>query len=225
MKMNIEKSTVQACIFDMDGVLLDSERFLRDIVVSVSEELGYTISDEVYLACVGRNERDVRTILEERVSKDFPHDEVITRVHARAEALLTSDGWPLKPGVVEALQTIVDKDLRLCVATSTAQALAHERLTSANIRHFFEHISGGDEVARGKPAPDIFLLAASRLKLPPADCVVIEDSEYGAQGAITARMQCVMVPDLKIPPEWIRPQLLGVFDDLESATHHIISGR
>lgn len=220
----MQMAPVQACIFDMDGVLLDSERFLRDIVISVSEELGYTINDEVYLACVGRNERDVRTILEERVSPNFPHDEVLQQVNARVEALLASDGWPLKPGVVEALQRIVDKDLRLCVATSTAQLLAHERLLSANIRHFFEHISGGDEVPRGKPAPDIFLLAASRLKLPPVNCVVIEDSEYGAQGAIAAGMQCVMVPDLKTPPEWIRPQLRGVFNDLASATSHITSG-
>jgi HAD superfamily hydrolase (TIGR01509 family) len=219
----MQMTPIQACIFDMDGVLLDSERFLREIVLSVSKELGYTISDEVYLACVGRNERDVRTILEKRVSRDFPHDEVLNRVNRRVESALASDGWPLKPGVVEALQKILDNDLRLCVATSTAQPLAHERLTSANIRHFFEHISGGDEVARGKPDPEIFLLAAERLKLPPAECIVIEDSEYGAQGALTAGMQCVMVPDLKIPPEWIRPQLRGVFDDLESATSHITS--
>lgn len=212
---------VQACIFDMDGVLLDSERFLRGIVLSVSQECGHTIPDDVYLECVGRNERDTRRILKERVSPNFPHDDVVRLVSERATALLTTDGWPLKPGVVEALGHIVAKGLRLCVATSTAQTLAHGRLVSANIRHYFEHISGGAEVERGKPSPDIFLLAASRLKLPPAACVVIEDSEYGAQAALEAGMQCVMVPDLKTPPDWIRPRLLGVFENLRTATNHI----
>jgi len=205
----------------MDGVLLDSERLLRDIVLAVSQGFGHTIPDDVYLACVGRNERDTRRILEERVSPHFPHDDVVRLVNERVTALLATNGWPLKPGVVEALEQIVAKGLRLCVATSTAQTLAHGRLVSADIRHYFEHISGGDEVERGKPAPDIFLLAASRLKLPPAACVVIEDSEYGAQAALEAGMQCVMVPDLKTPPDWIRPKLRGVFDDLVGATQHI----
>jgi HAD superfamily hydrolase (TIGR01509 family) len=217
----MQMTRVQACIFDMDGVLLDSERLLRDIVLSVSHEFGHTIPNDVYLACVGRNERDTRRILEERVSPVFPHEDIVRIVNERVTALLTSDGWPLKPGVVAALEQIVAKGLRLCVATSTALPLAHGRLVSADIRHYFEHISGGDEVARGKPAPDIFLLAASRLKLPPANCVVIEDSEYGAQGALEAGMQCMMVPDLKTPPDWIRPKLCGVFDDLISATEHI----
>ena len=109
----------------------------------------------------------------------------------------------------------------MCVATSTAQSSADSRLTSAKIRNYFEHISGGDEVSRGKPAPDIFLLAASRLNLSPEECVVIEDSEYGAQAALEAGMQCLMVPDLKTPPDWIRPLLAGVFDDLVSAADHI----
>lgn len=215
-------NTTQACIFDMDGVLLDSERFLRDIIISVSEDLGYTISDEVYLACVGTNEHDTRRILEERVSPDFPHEEVGRRVSDQVRSRLASTGWPLKPGIMEALESITSIGIRLCVATSTARPLAEERLQSANIKHYFEHISGGDEVERGKPAPDIFLLAASRLKLPPTSCTVIEDSEYGAQGALEAGMRCIMIPDLKTPPDWLRPQLHGIFDDIQSAAKHIV---
>ncbi|MFN4895545.1 MAG: HAD family hydrolase [Pseudomonadota bacterium] len=213
---------LQACIFDMDGVLLDSERFQRDLVISASQELGYDIPNDVYLACVGRNERDTRQIFEERISSTFPHQVVSERVDARIAALIANDGWPLKPGVVGVLENLKAKGLRLCVATSTAKPRAQDRLVSAKIRHFFEHISGGDEVSNGKPAPDLFLLAAGRLKLAPSDCLVIEDSEYGAQAALAAGMGCVMVPDLKTPPDWIRPKLEGVFENLVSAASYIL---
>jgi beta-phosphoglucomutase-like phosphatase (HAD superfamily) len=211
-----------AVIFDMDGVLLDSERLIRSVVMRISAELGHPIPDDVYLACVGRNARDTRRLLEEHISPAYPHVEVERRVDVEIASFLGDAGWPLRPSVMPALEKLVSRGVRRCVATSTARTRAQGRLQSANILHFFEHVSGGDEVSRGKPAPDLFLLAAERLAVPPAACVVIEDSEYGAQAALDAGMRCVMVPDLKTPPDAIRKRIHGVFDDILLAVQSVV---
>jgi beta-phosphoglucomutase-like phosphatase (HAD superfamily) len=91
-----------------------------------------------------------------------------------------------------------------------------------NLARYFEHISSGDEVSKGKPDPELFLLAASRLAVDPKDCVVIEDSEYGAQAALSAGMSCLIVPDLKIPPEWLIPKVSGVFAGMDEAIDWIL---
>jgi len=211
-----------AVIFDMDGVLLDSERLIRSQILRISAELGYQIADDVYLACVGRNARDVQQLFEEHVDPAYPYAEVFRRVDAALAHLLGDAGWPLRPSVLPALEMLVSHGVRRCVATSTARTRAQQRLQSARLLHFFEHVSGGDEVSRGKPAPDLFLLAAERLGVPPAACVVIEDSEYGAQGALEAGMRCVMVPDLKTPTDSIRKRVHGVFDDILLAVQSVI---
>jgi beta-phosphoglucomutase-like phosphatase (HAD superfamily) len=215
------KRSLQACIFDMDGVLIDSEGLIRDLFIAAGAQLGYSISNEVYLMCVGRNRQDSEEIIKEHVSHDFPHDQARAIVDAKLSSLLSSTGWPLKAGVAESLNQIVTWGLRRCVATSTARHLAEQRLESAKIRHYFESITCGDEVTRGKPAPDIFILAAKRLELLPEQCIVLEDSEYGARAALEAGMRCVMVPDLKTPPESLRQQLDGIFDDLAGAVRYI----
>jgi HAD superfamily hydrolase (TIGR01509 family) len=205
----------------MDGVLIDSEGLIRDLFIAAGAQLGYSISNEVYLMCVGRNTRDSRSIIEDHVCRDFPHEQVREIVDAQLSSRLSKTGWPLKAGVAESLNHIVTSGLRSCVATSTARTRAEQRLESAKIRHYFESITCGDEVPRGKPAPDIFLLAAKRLELPPERCIVIEDSEYGARAALEAGMRCVMVPDLKIPPDSLRPQIDGIFDNLAGAVRYI----
>lgn len=215
-------TSIDAIIFDMDGVLLDSERIIRDVVCCVSSELGYPIPDDIYLMCVGRNARDVRQLLDECISPHFPHEEVYERADVDLQKIVSKGGWPLRPQVRAALDQLSARGIRRCVATSTARIRAHDRLRSADILHYFEHVSGGDEVSRGKPAPDIFLLAAERLAIAPCNCVVIEDSEYGAQAALEAGMRCVMVPDLKTPPETIRNRVDGVFGDILMAVESVL---
>jgi HAD superfamily hydrolase (TIGR01509 family) len=210
----------KACIFDMDGVLLDSERIIRDIFTQVSTESGFVVSPEVYLKCVGRNSRDTRDIMSEHLGSDFPYEEIKLKVRDLISKQITISGWPLKPGVIDGLDALRENQIRCCVATSTEQNEARKRLQK--LLHYFEHISSGDEVSKGKPDPELFLLAASRLAVDPKDCVVIEDSEYGAQAALSAGMSCLIVPDLKIPPEWLIPKVSGVFAGMDGALDWIL---
>lgn len=210
----------KACIFDMDGVLLDSERIIRDVFTRVSTEFGFVVSSEVYLKCVGRNSRDTRAIMSEHLGSDFPYEEIKLKLRDLISKQITTSGWPLKPGVIEGLEDLRKNQIRCCVATSTEQNEARKRLQ--NLVRYFEHISSGDEVSKGKPDPELFLLAASRLAIDPKHCVVIEDSEYGAQAALSAGMSCLIVPDLKIPPEWLIPKVSGVFAGMDEAIDWIL---
>jgi len=212
----------KACIFDMDGVLLDSERIVRDVFTRVCAEFGFVVSPEVYLKCIGRNSRDTRAIMSEHLGTEFPYEEIKLKVRNLISKQITISGWPLKPGVIESLENLRKNGIRCCVATSTEQNEARNRLRE--LMGYFEHISSGDEVSRGKPDPELFLLAASRLAIAPEDCVVIEDSEYGAQGALGAGMKVVIVPDLKTPPDWLVPKASGVFSSVDLAVRWVVGG-
>lgn len=214
---------VQAIIFDMDGVLIDSERLIRDAFLKTSLELGFEVADQIYLRMVGRNYRDCRQIMLDNVHPNFPWEEIFPRVKGIVVDFTASTGWPLRPGVVESLRLVREREMPMVVATSTSRVDAHARLVSAKIRDFFEEVSGGDEVERGKPSPDLFQLAARRLGIAPQNCVVIEDSEYGIQAAVEAGIPSILVPDLKSPSAETSAKTLGVYSNISEAVRHVLS--
>ncbi|MCZ6871057.1 MAG: HAD family phosphatase [Gammaproteobacteria bacterium] len=203
---------IEAFIFDMDGVILDSERIIRDAWLEVVPRFGYPADDAVFLQLVGRNSRDAEQIIFHEFGAAFPLREVLAATRARSAREVEATGWPLKPGITVLLERLSDHGFPMAVATSTSRAEAESRLTSAGVRGFFRHVHGGDEVAHGKPSPDLFLLAARSLEVSPAGCVVIEDSQYGVEAALAARMQAVVIPDLKHPSLEVASKVLGVYE-------------
>lgn len=201
----------------MDGLLLDTERLRRDLFIETSSRLAAPVTHEQYSTIIGLSEADARSSFEQRFGKSFPWEAIQKCIKDEEARRAETDGWPLRPLVTEALQKISQFEKKMAVATSTLQAKAVARLTSAQIHQYFDTVIGRDEVSRGKPFPDLFLLAAQRLSVPPAQCIVLEDAEYGAQAAIEAGMNFVIVPDLKTPPPTIAQQALGVFDTILSA--------
>lgn len=184
----------QAVIFDMDGLLLDSERPIRDAWLALS---GLTAAD--YLLTVGRNRPDSLAILSEKLGSRAAAEAMYERVDAHLAAQLQGRPFALMPGALALLQALKARGVPLAVASSTRHAKVIERLSAAGIVGFFGPIHGGDQVARGKPHPDLFELAAKSLGFAPEACLVFEDSGYGAQGALSAGMGVVLVPDLKAP--------------------------
>lgn len=207
----------QAIIFDMDGVILDSERIICDAWKSSALECGHPIEHTGYLRAVGRNGRDAQAILIEELGADFPFERVGKSAHAKVTAQVGQNGWPLKPGITRLFEMLAAVRMPLAVATSTRVREAEARLVSAGVRQYFRSVSGGDEVAHGKPAPDIFLLAAQRLGVPPRDCIVIEDSMYGVHGAHAAGMRAVLIPDLKQPDAAERDSVFQIFSCADEA--------
>ncbi len=211
----------KAIIFDMDGVLLDSESLTRDVFLNSCREHGFEIPLAVFLKMVGRNQIDSRLLVEDYAGKDFPWDSVCSQVSARTGILTNEEGWPKKPQVEVVLESLKQLGIRLCVATSTARKVADQRLVSASIRDYFEEISGGDEVQFGKPNPELFLLALKRLGITNEECLVIEDSEFGILAASEAGIRSILVPDLKQPSAQTAALTLGVFDDLLSVLEFV----
>ena len=200
----------------MDGVILDSERIIRDAWMEVVPRFGYRADEAVFLQLVGRSSRDSEQVIFREFGTAFPLREVLAATRTRTAQEVATTGWPLKPGITMLLQRLSQHGFPLAVATSTSRSEAEVRLESAGVRGFFQNVHGGDEVSHGKPSPDLFLLAARSLEVSPAGCVVIEDSEYGVEAALAARMQAVVIPDLKHPSLEVASKALGVYESADA---------
>ena len=194
---------VKAVIFDMDGLMFDTERLAREAWYRAMAEHGYALDDSVYLTAVGRTVDAACRIFLDALGPDLPIED-IEAAKARHLRKMLKPSPPLKQGLVALLDGIDDLGMLTAVASSTARAEVEHRLSSAGLRERFDVVVGGDEVALGKPAPDLFLRAGEHLGVNPGGCVVLEDSEAGIGAAAAAGMIPVMVPDLVEPSPVVR---------------------
>lgn len=208
------KPPFDAVIFDMDGLLLDSERPIRDAWITACHELGFAFETEQYAQVIGRNFRDSDLILRELIDDDGLYEQIVSQTNAAIQAISNGDGFALMPGASRLLQALKARGTRLAVASSSRRSQVRHRLTQAGVLDLFESISCGDEVNNGKPSPDLFLLTAERLGVAPGQCIVFEDSEAGATGALAAGMGVILVPDLQPPSTEVRMLSLDVLSSL-----------
>lgn len=208
---------VRAVIFDMDGVILDSQGLASRAWARAVQSLGYQLPDELNLELLGRNIPDSDAILRDRLGAEFPVDAARRAARVVFAELTGANGVPLKPGVGPLLDFLDEKRLKKAVATSTPRETCVRHLTRSQLLQRFDEIVCGDEVPVGKPAPDIFLQAARLLWVDPASCVVLEDSFAGIRAAHAAGMIPIMVPDLKQPDDEIRAISPRVAPDLDGA--------
>ncbi len=205
---------IGAVIFDMDGLMLDTERLARVAWDRALADWGFTIPDEVYYQLIGRTTSDVGTILRARLSEGLPFEEIAQHKQEYLDQEIAQQGIPIKPALFELLDWLDRVHLNKAVASSTFREPALEKLRRVGLQDRFDAIIGGDEIRRGKPAPDIFLAAARKLGAPADRCVVLEDSEPGILAATAAGMISVMVPDTRPPSAEVAAQAYRVFPSL-----------
>lgn len=205
----------QAVIFDMDGLMLDSERAITACLARAAEELGQPIEPDYWLGMVGKGDAACRAMLAERIGDDAAQA-LLTRCHALYDGVVEA-GVPLRPGIMQLLDLLAARGIPRAVATSTRRPLALRKLETAGLLHRFDAICTSSDVAQPKPAPDIYLLAASRLHVAPADCLVLEDSPTGVRAALAAGMTPIQVPDLLAPDEEVRALGHRIVDSLGDA--------
>jgi beta-phosphoglucomutase family hydrolase len=194
----------KALIFDMDGLMLDSEPLYQEAWAAAAQELGYTIDAELYMSLVGRSSAEADRMFIQIFGDTFPVQAFNQRWDELWRELIKSKGIALQPGLLPLLDWVEHKAMPKAVGTSSNRAEAEACLSLAGIRDRFSILVTVDQVAAGKPAPDIFLEAARRLETAPEQCLVLEDSNAGVQAAQAAGMAVVMVPDLQEPTEATR---------------------
>ena len=189
-------------IFDMDGLMLDTERPLLPLWVQAGKLLGWEITQETAIHTLGLNGDDIRTLCMNELGPDFPYDSFREELERLANEEFEK-GIALKPGLTFLLDHLRSKGIPLAVATSSERNKALWRLGKAGILDRFSVMVCGDEITRGKPDPDIFLLTAKKLGLAPSDCIGFEDSPAGLQALHTAGIRSVFVRDIIEPPDHV----------------------
>jgi len=213
----------RAVIFDMDGLMLDTERLALAAWKEASAALGVPFDSGVAQRMIGRNQADSAAIVRAHHGSDFPVDAVMARSATAYEAIVAREGIARKPGLDALLDWLEDERIVAAVATSTRRARALAKLETAGLLPRFAAVVGGDEVKRGKPAPDIFLAAAARIPEAPSACIVLEDSEPGLRGAHAAGIPPIMVPDLHPPSADLLALGPLVLASLERVREHLAS--
>ena len=187
---------IEAIVFDMDGVLFDTERVGIEMAVKSAAEQGVDMPPKVQMELLGSNqaacERRYKELFGDKLNRELFH----LRWYDLMLAFNQEAGMPPMKGVPHVLKALKDRGVRLAMATSNKRSVAIAYLETAGMNGLFDEIVTGDQVAGSKPAPDIYLEAARRLHLPPDRCAGVEDSYNGVQAVRAAGMTCVMVPDL-----------------------------
>lgn len=202
-------------VFDMDGVLFDTERLCMEGWLALSEKYGISNMEEFYPKCIGRNDTDTRALVLEYYGADFPYEKFCRETSLWFHDQIDQNGLPVKEGVRELLDFLKEHDWKVGIASSTRCLSVAEHLERAGLREYFSVIVGGDMVEHSKPQPDIYLIACEKLEVPPAQCYAIEDSPNGIRAAYRAGMKPIMVPDLLQPDEEMTRMSHKIFKDLK----------
>jgi HAD superfamily hydrolase (TIGR01509 family) len=205
--------SIDLAIFDMDGVIFDTERLAIAAWKQAGLLLGIDVPDEAIVETIGLSAERTREVYARRLGDAFPYEAVLEE-RLRIGWDQVRDGAPLKENLRETLTAITERGISLAVATSTAARRAIHLLDTAELSGCFAAIVTGDQVAHTKPAPDLLLEAARRVDIPPGRCLVVEDSDYGIIAAHRAGMAPVFVKDIKEPGPEVLALATARFGDL-----------
>lgn len=190
---------IQGLVFDMDGTMFDTEIISAAAMRHSLDTLGLSLTQEEIFQCMGLPGRVIRDRLFARFGPDFAFDTYLERKIAYQNAVIDQNGVPLKKGLLPLLQYAKEAGITCAVATSTSRGRALPLIRRSGTEGYFISIICGEDTAIGKPAPDIYLLAAKRLGLKPEHCAGIEDSKNGILSVRRAGMFSVLVPDMIVP--------------------------
>ncbi|MCI1208235.1 MAG: HAD family phosphatase [Treponema sp.] len=206
---------IEIVLFDMDGIILDTEAVCRRTWSSAGTEYRMPEWEESFNACIGCNKNDTRLFLEKKYGGDFPVSEFMQRTSALFHQIEKNEGLPLMKGVIASLEYLQQEKYRIALASSTRRPVVERQLKRAGVFDYFETITTGDLVEHSKPAPDIYLLACESLSAAPENCAAVEDSPNGILSACSAGLKCIMVPDQVRPDPRIKALLWGCLESLE----------
>ena len=190
-------------IFDMDGVLFDSENLILQNWTELALRYGYDVEEmtKVFYSCIGTNMVTTGEIVRGHYGEAFPYEEFRAESSKLFKEKVEKYGMPVKQGARELLAFLKEKNATVGLASSTRKCVVEEELKAAGLREYFDAVVGGDMVEHSKPEPDVFLKCAKELSVNPEETYIIEDSYNGIRAAKKAGATAIMVPDLIMPDE------------------------
>lgn len=212
---------IKGILFDMDGVLFDTERLHIEIDHKLAAEMGYTLPEALTNQLYGCTDTRVGQIMRAFLGQDFNYEYFRDNSWKLTGEHLEAHGMPLKPGVEGLLAWLSAQGIPMAISSSSTREVILQNIRRAGFEAYFEAVVGGDEVSASKPDPEIFLKAAALLGLPPGDCLAIEDSYAGIRSAAGAGCVTVMIPDMLPPTEEIEALCAAVLGSLEEVGEYI----
>lgn len=195
---------IKALVFDMDGLIIDSERIVQRTWKEIGPTLGYEkVEDHIY-DLLGANVKRRDEYFRATFGEDFPMDRFSELTRKRFYEIMETEGLPLKPGVIELMEEGKKRGLKIGLATSSRQDYAKDIMTKVGVWDYFDGGVFGDQVTKAKPDPEIYLLACEKIEVEPKNALALEDAPAGIRAASSAGMRVVMVPDLVQPEKEIQ---------------------
>lgn len=196
-----------AVIFDMDGLIFDTERLFMEQLAVVMKEHGYSLDRKTYCMTLGLGGKQLRDTMCTFFGTDYPFEKISEEADKRTMMIADTVGLCVKPHIRQVLQFLQQKCIPCTVASSTQTNTVEHYLEKAGLIGFFQVIVGGEQVEQSKPAPDIFLKACEMLSKEPKHSIVLEDSENGIRAAHSAGCEVICIPDLKQPSDDVLPYI------------------
>lgn len=211
---------IKGAIFDMDGLLFDTEHIYQETWNELAAENGVTLGADFVGDICGTSGAYMCRVIEKHygvADGSIIMEECMKRVRQKLKVHV-----PKKPGAERIVKTFREKGVRLAVASSSYPEQIESNLILAGLREYFDEVVSGKEVEHGKPAPDIFLLAAERIGCAPETCYVFEDSENGIRAGKAAGCISIMVPDILTPSREIKEIADGIYESLDAFTEEVL---
>lgn len=214
MERTFDAKTIHAVIFDMDGTLIDTEKYLQKFWNQAAIEAGFQVRKEDFLAIRSLGGVYAEPFLQGIYGPEFDYWAIRTRRKELMKNHLEANGIERKPTLPEALKGLKEKGYKLAVATATTEERAFPYLREIEALDYFDQVICANMVKRGKPYPDIYEYACSQIGEKPENCVAVEDAPNGIRSAYSAGCHVIMVPDLTQPDEEISKMLTAKVDNL-----------
>lgn len=214
---------IKAVIFDMDGLMIDSERVTFECYQERLKDMNLTMDEEFYKTLLGKPIKGIYQRFYDVYGNDFPIENVIQDVHQLMAERFETEGVPVKKGLVELLHYLKDNNYKTIVATSSNRDRVDKILAQAKITEFFDDSICGDEVTKGKPNPEVFLKSCQKLGVNVDEAIVLEDSEAGIQASYDANIKVICIPDMKYPEKQYEEKTFKILKDLTEVTAYLKS--
>ena len=214
---------IKAVIFDMDGLMIDSERVTFECYQEILKGMNLTMSEEFYKTLLGKPIKGIYQRFYDVYGNDFPIEDVIKDVHALMARRFETEGVPVKTGLKSLLEYLKENNYKTIVATSSNRDRVDTILAQAGITDYFDDSICGDEVTKGKPNPEVFLKSCQKLGVSVDEAIVLEDSEAGIQASYDAGIKVICIPDMKYPEKQYEEKTFKILNDLTEVTDYLKS--